>query len=100
MAHIRLKSKQKIFSTCIGLSCKPGHSKERFQSCFSKHQAGYTFPYRRAVLEAMSGSSAHEPYILGARMPVYDEVAIGTVLILTYPRLEQWRSLERWKAEF
>src|SRR5207247_7665 len=54
--------------------------------------------YRRAVLESMSRSTAHEPHVLGARMAIDDEVLVRRVLVLTHPGLEQRGALERRKA--
>jgi hypothetical protein len=51
------------------------------------------------MLESVAGTASDKPNILHSRMPVDDEVAVRSLLILAYPRFEQRRIFQGRKAK-
>src|SRR5947209_20318716 len=50
----------------------------------------YIFTHRRSVLETVPGAAANNPDILQLGMPVNQEIAIGSVLVLADPGFHDW----------
>src|SRR5580692_12043999 len=57
------------------------------------------FAQRGAVFEAVTGSASHNPDVFRIRMPVYDQVMVGAVLILTDSGFDQRRVFHGGKSE-
>jgi hypothetical protein len=62
------------------------------------HLRGDVFAQRRAVLEAVAGAAAHQPYVFHLRVAVNQEIAVGGIFVLAYTGLDDGRFPQRRKA--
>ena len=75
------------------LERKAVETKPRVGLAIFRHQLRNHLSQRWPVLETMTGAAAYQPDIRLRRMPVDDEIAVGSLLVLANAALDERRSL-------